>query len=321
MWAMDPSGLEPEISGILDVIYLYPGGRVARIPDYKSHPRSFPADTFQGKEYALFTFMHLPTVQEVTFQLQFVRYANLKTSQTYYRSDVPQLMEDVKRYRERQLQIHAKAAAGQKLSVHPGAHCQYCPAISDFSCPVAKLNPHMQLSPAERLKVRLWWDVANRVNNKAMKEYVDGMGDIIHSTDANGKNYTFGPVLKDKTVYPLFKLPEGMTLVQMFDWILENPANLLEAMPIIDAISQWAYSNPEDLVAKRGGIPWQLKLRIGSTELNSPLKAKFREIVHNNIKDHAVVTPTTEVKVTRDAEVDDGQGEEHREFNGENGDY
>lgn len=316
VWAMESSGLPPEESGIMDVVYLYPGGLVVRLPDYKTHPRPFPADTFQGKLYALFAFMHLPSVQEVIFELTFVRYTNIKTTITYLRSDVPRLMDDIKRVRERQLEIHTKVDAVE-LALHSGAHCTYCPAITDFSCPIAKLNPRMNLDPTDRLRFRLWYDVANRVNNEVMRQSVDSTGESIESVDDNGKAYTFGPAKKEKMTFPLFKLREGETLPQMMADIMQNPERILDHMPIVAALVDHAISDPADLAPKRKGLePWQLKLRIGSTELSSPLKAKSREVLHNAIKDVANVEGNVELRITRDAEVDDGAGEEWKEYGG-----
>src|SRR6185437_3310108 len=96
----------PEYCGIADAIYLYPGGQVATIEDFKSHPRAFPADTFQGKLYALMLFCHMPAPEEVTFRLRFVRYANVHTEHKFHREQVPELKEEVRRVRARQQEYH-----------------------------------------------------------------------------------------------------------------------------------------------------------------------------------------------------------------------
>jgi hypothetical protein len=141
----------------------------------------------------------------------------------------------------------------------------------------------------------------NRANNQAMQQYVDGSGQDIHSQDANGKFYTFGPVEKEKTTYPLFA-DDGSGGFNM---------------PIVDALLDWQNANPADLIPKKGSKPWFLNLRIGSTQLKSYLKAKKREIIDNAIKDLATIESKIELRITRDAEVDDGTGEEYREFDGE----
>jgi hypothetical protein len=184
------------------------------------------------------------------------------------------------------------------LKAFSGTHCQYCPALTDFSCPIAKLNPMMQLSEDERLQYRLWHSTASRENNKVMSQIVQATGNAIRTADANGKMYTFGPVETEEVFYPLF------------DW---DGAGF--TMPIIEQLQTWMDTNPEDWMPnKRSPEPWLTKLKIGATELNRYLKAKKREIVHNAIKDVAVVKPTIDMKVTRDAEVDDGTGEEYSDF-------
>lgn len=304
------SGKAPAYCGILDTIYLMPGGTVASIRDFKSHPRPFPADSFQGKLYSLMLFMHIPELKEVEFALHFVRYANKITTQKYFRSDVPQMMDDVRRERNRQLGYHEMYEQDglQALPTFASGACTYCPCVLDpvhIPCPIAKLNPMTNLSPADRLNWRLVHDVMNRTNNQAMQQYVDGSGQEIHSQDANGKLYSFGPVEKEKTTYPLFvdDGSGGFTL------------------PIVDALLDWQHANPDDLVPRKGSKPWFSNLRIGSTQLKQYLKAGKREIIHNAIKDLATVETKVELRITRDAEVDDAMGEEYREFDGENFDF
>lgn len=285
-------------SGTIDTIYLMPGDRVARIVDYKTHPRPFDPTTFQAKLYSLMLFMHMPELQEVEFVLRFVRYPNVAKPITFLRSDVPQMMEDVRRVRARQGEYHIASENSEYLPALAGTHCQYCPAITDFSCPIAKLNPMTNLSPEQRLNYRLWHDVANRVNNQAMAQYVDGSGQTIHGQDANGKHYIFGPEAKETITYPLFA----------------SDGNGGFTLPIVDALLDWNMANPEDLQPKKGGKPWFLNVRIGATQLKSYLKAKKRELIDNSIKDLATAETKIELRVSRDAEVDDGKGEEHREF-------
>ena len=301
VWGFPGTGKEPAYCGILDVIYLMPGGKVARIRDWKSHPRPFPADSFQGKLYSLMLFMHLPELTEVEFGLHFVRYANVVTTQKYFRSDVPQMMDDVRRVRSRQRDIHQKVEDQMPLRTHGGSHCVYCPCALDpkhIPCPIMKLNPMLNMTPEDRLNWRLVHDVLNRANNQAMQNLVDGDGLEIHSQDANGKWYSFGPVEKEKVTYPLFAEDGEGGFTQ----------------PITDALMDWMYANPADLVPRKGSKPWFLNLRIGSTQLKSYLKSKKREIIDNAVKDLAIVEKKVELRVSRDAEIDDGSGEEHSSY-------
>jgi hypothetical protein len=285
IWGFPGSGKEPAYCAILDTIYIMPGGRVARIRDYKSHPRPFSADTIQGKLYSLMLFMHLPELNEVEFGLQFIRYAHKTETHKYLRADVPQMMEDIRRERSRQIGIHDKVLNNEPLRTHGGSHCVYCPCVLDpvhIPCPIERLNPMTNLTPAERLNWRLVHDVMSRTNNQAMAQYVDASGQEIRSQDANGKSYTFGPVPKEKTTYPLFA----------------DDGNGGFTLPIVDALLDWQNAYPEDLQPKRKDQrPWFLNLRIGSTQLKQYLKAKKREIIDNRIKDLATVETKVENRI------------------------
>ncbi len=294
------AGNGPAYVGTLDVIYLMPGGKVARITDWKSHPRPFDADTIQGKLYSLILFMHMPELQEIEFGLRFVRYANIVNTHKYFRSDVPQMMDDVRRIRNRQKEIHAKVAEGGELRVHGGSHCAYCPCAIDpigIPCPNGELNPMLK-SPAEQLNWLLSAEVQMRMVKQALQQHVDGTGEAVVSQDANGKLYTFGPVQKEKITYPVFEgsMEEGFT------------------MPIVDALLNWVTTNPKDLIPRKGSKPWFNNLKIGATEMNRYLKTAKREIIHNAIRDLATVETKIEYRVTRDADVDDGAGSEHKSW-------
>lgn len=295
----DPNPNPLAYSGTLDTIYLMPGNKVARIIDYKSHPRPFDPTTFQAKLYSLALFMHMPELQEIEFVLRFVRYPNVQKPIKFFRSDVPGLMEDVRRVRARQFDYHKLAdECGDdvyELQAIPGAHCTYCPASMDHSCPVDKQNPMLNISPVDRLKWKIEHDAQNRANNQALQQHLDGTGQSIEYQDANGKSYTFGPVQRESTTYPLFA-PDGDGF----------------KLPIVDALLDWQMSNPQDLVPRKGSKPWFLNLNIGATKLKSYLKTNKREIIHNAIRDLAVTETKIQLKVTRDAEVDDGTGEEHK---------
>lgn len=300
LWDVPSSGKPPAYAGILDVIYTYSGGKAAKIADYKSHARPFDPTTFQGKEYALFLFLHLPELQEIEFVLQFVRWPNIYRPAKYLRSDVPQMMEECRRFRKMQTKLHE----GEDARAFAGAPCTYCPAILNNSCPLADMNPMTNQSPADRLNFRLWLDAANRANNQAMKEYVDGTGQTIVSKDANGKAYSYGPKPTTSTTYPLF----GWTERGGF-----------ELTPLIEKLMDWVtYTMPEDGQAtKKGLIPWIARLRIGATELTSPLKAGKRADLHQWIQDtRGVVVKEDEIEIgiQRAPELDDGQGEEYRDY-------
>src|SRR5262249_36919631 len=70
----------------------------ARIDDYKSNFQTFEADTFQTKLYVLGVFMMMPSVEEVEFCLQFVRWNRDKRAK-FTRDDVPALQEEARKWR------------------------------------------------------------------------------------------------------------------------------------------------------------------------------------------------------------------------------
>src|SRR6185312_9311621 len=111
--------------------------------------------------------------------LRFVRYANVHTEHKFHREQVPELKEEVRRVRARQQEYHRqyREEGLESMAALPGASCVYCPAMQDFSCPVAKLNPMMNLAPTERLQYRLWYAAASRANNEAMRQWVDATGE------------------------------------------------------------------------------------------------------------------------------------------------
>jgi len=293
IWGIEGSGEEPEHCGIIDEIYLFPGGKSGAIKDSKTHPRPFPADTFQGKDYSLAFLMHLPEVNEVEFSLNFLRYQNCTKTQKYFRSDVPALMEEVRRVRARQVAIHEKVANIEPLRAHGGAHCTYCPCTLNpvaYPCPIMKLNPNLNMRPEERLNWKLVYGAMAAVNDKVLHQLVDGSGLEIYSQDANGKVYKYGPKPSEETTAPLF--------------VQDGKGGF--AMPILDALMDWANANPKDLIPRKGSQPWFCNLRIGWSQLNSYLKANKREIIHNRIKDLVTVKTTAEYGITKEAEVDDG---------------
>jgi hypothetical protein len=277
----------------MDLVYILPGGKVAQIIDLKSHPRPFPADTTQGKMYCLALMMHMPELQEVEFSLRFVRYANAVTTKKYFRSDVPDLMDNMRRARARQVAIHEKVANTEPLRAHGGAHCTYCPCTLNpvaYPCPIMKLNPNLNMRPEERLNWKLVYGAMAAVNDKVLHQLVDGSGLEIYSQDANGKVYKYGPKESTETTAPLF--------------VQDGKGGF--TMPILDALMDWANANPKDLIPRKGSQPWFCNLRIGWSQLKSYLKANKRELIHNRIKDLVTVKTTVEYGITKEPEVDDG---------------
>jgi hypothetical protein len=295
-WNIFGTGDATAYSGVLDAVYLMPGGKAARIVDMKSHPRPFEPTTFQAKLYTLFLFMHMPELREIEFVLKFIRYSNLNRPITFHREQVPDLMADVRRHRERQKEYHRAKAAGDELIAIGSNACTYCPCNLQpeaHPCPIADLNPAINRTPGEWLSFKMAIDAMKRVADKTLQQLADNAAEPIKSQDANGKWYVYEPKEVEVITTPLFS---------------DNGDGGFD-MPIVDALIKWAETNPADLVPRKGSKPWFCNLKIGWTKLHSYLKANKRELIHNRIRDLATITKAVRYSITRDAELDDGPAE------------
>lgn len=304
------SGKPAMAQGTLDALLFFREEYKADVDDAKSHPRPFdPEPTLQSKLYALFVFQHFAWVQEVTFTLVFVRFSNLYRSVTYTRKDVPTLMDAVRSTRDRQKMIHADYDAGKELEVIAGNHCCYCPLLANATCPIAKWNPQMNLTMEQRLNFNLFYSQFNRVNNKAMKDYVQETGKNITLKDFNGKAYVYGAVESESQVYPLFKatadgiaarcLQCGCTLENMpYEGQCPKCGGgfVKPIMPIADLIETYAQMS-------EGDTAWMGKLAISSTSFGSYLNKKDRVLLHQGITDTTEKIPKVKLAVSRPLET------------------
>ncbi len=293
VWGIEGSGDPPVVCGIMDVLYLFPGGVFARLPDYKSHFRAFAADTEQAQLYCLAAMMHLPELKEVEFSLRFVRFENIQTAHKYSREDVPALMDFVRRKNEQKELIHIKVANGEPLRVHSGPQCTYCPSKLEptrYPCPIEPLNPMLNRTPQEWLQVKMVIDQMKTVADKTLRQIYDSTREPIRTEDANGKVFEFGPKEHDAVTVPLFEKDGKGGFI----------------MPALDALIDYAGQNPDDLVPKRrGSEPWFCNLEIGWTGLKKYLKAKKRVDLHQKIMDLATVTKEQTFRVKAlDPELD-----------------
>ena len=305
VWGIEGSGQPPAVCGIMDVLYLLPGGVFAKIPDYKSHFRAFAADTEQAQIYCLAAMMHLPELKEVEFSLRFVRFENIVTAHKYSREDVPALMDFVRRKNEQKELIHIKVANGEPLRVHSGPQCTYCPSKLNptvYPCPLGPLNTVINRTPEEWLQVKMVIDQMKTVADKTLRQIYDSTGEPIRTEDANGKWYRFSPEESDSVSVPLF---------------VENQQGGFD-MPVIDALIDHGNAFPEDLVPKRrGSKPWFCNLEIKWSKLKGYLAneqgepRKKRVIVHQRIKDLVTITKKTTYEVKpEDPELDTGSDDD-----------
>jgi hypothetical protein len=245
-----------EVEGTLDGLYFLTPAK-AKIEDAKTHPRPFDADTFQGKLYSFMVLMNFPQVEEVTFELIFVRYTNSRRSVTYTREDLPMLRQQIVNARARQIKLHERHAAGEQLEAYPGNHCVYCPLIKNFGCPIAEFNEYATHTPVERARFAIWVDQVNKVNRQVLRDTVDASGQPIALQDGNGRMYEFGYADRETKQFPL-----------------------LSTMPYL---FEHRDTYPDD-------VEWIGKLLISSTKLKSALGAKKRAITHQAVMDNAAVT-------------------------------
>jgi hypothetical protein len=245
-----------DVEGTLDGLYFLTPAK-AKIEDAKTHPRPFDADTFQGKLYSFMVLMNFPEVEEVTFELLFVRYTNCRRSVTYTREDLPALRQQIVNARARQIRLHERHAAGEQLEAYPGAHCTYCPLIKGFDCPIAEFNEYATPTPQERAQFAIWVDQVNKVNRQVLRDIVDASGKPVTLEDGNGRRYEFGYQDRETKQFPL---------LQTLPYLFEHRDTY-----------------PED-------VEWIGKLLISSTKLKSALGAKKRAITHQAVMDNAAST-------------------------------
>lgn len=188
--------------GTLDALYAL-NEIHALIRDYKSHPVPFEADTVQSVMYPVLVFQTLPWVQNVTFELVFVRYRNCMRAVTWSRADLPKMMAELSRYRERQLKMHLdyEASGIDALPAIPHAGCHFCPLLQFGDCPVAELNPHTQ-SPEDLTHELLFLDKRREYVKSILKSAVQARSGPIVVRDDNGTELSYGAAPSESRAYP-----------------------------------------------------------------------------------------------------------------------
>jgi hypothetical protein len=223
--------------GTLDLVTLV-GDNAAIIDDYKTFFRVEDPDTFQSELYPLLLFKHFPTLEKITFRLQFVRY-NVPRERVFTRADVPWLEKRARDERNRQIALHrtegetfTQSGIAIPAAAMPGSHCAYCPKLQK-GCPIATINPYTNQTPEERVRFAIWLTAAKKENDRILKDLINISGPV-RVDDANGKPY--------KADFK--KIPGG--------------SYSAEVLPLVSV-------NDPELVAK-----------LGISGLSSPLKTKKR---------------------------------------------
>lgn len=272
------SGLSAAHAGTLDSIELM-SPTYARTPDFKSHFQPFTPDTYQSMLYPFMLMQHMPEVEEVEFELIFVRFRNARRSRFVKREELPELAGHIVRARERQKQFHVLAAEPGRPNVKVLAHnhCGYCPKFVTLTCPNAKFNPYMACTPEQMINFAVFAGQALPHVNGILQALAKAEGTLSH-VDDNGKHHEAGFFPKESKYYPAVQ-----TLASLVDW---NEAS--------------------------GGDPTLFTgLRISSSQLKPKLKAKKRAILDRHLNGSPEEgTPgiaIKETKVTFQIRTSDGE--------------
>ncbi len=192
-------GKTAEYEGTFDLVMLHSVAE-AEIDDWKSYYQVIDADTFQSKFYPLLLMCLNPSLKQVKFVLEFVRYGVSRCVQ-YTREDLPWLKEVAQRERARQRKLHELVSfSDRNLKASPGRHCTWCPLLL-HGCPVAETNPHGQMTAEGRLRFALWLQEAEKQNTRVLKDLMVECGPI-HYSDGNQGEYLADFVPVEKKFYP-----------------------------------------------------------------------------------------------------------------------
>jgi hypothetical protein len=294
----EDSGLNVVYEGTPDALYTFRDEGKVLIDDAKTHSRPFdpndPNYALQGQMYSLFVMQFFPWVNEVTFRLWFVRYKNLSRQAVYTRDDLRKLMDTVRTARSLQVSIHDDYNSGKEIEAIGNDGCFYCPLLSNRECPILQDNPNAQGDPSEWLSTSLVYSAYARVNNARMKAWVQANGKNIILRDFNNKCYSYGPVEKESSVYPLFRKTEnGISMDAQ-----GNPE-----MPIVSLLMDYAHASPDD-------TKWMGNLVISSTKLNSYLGTKRRAFLDQAVTDSADKVTKATLKVSKPLDSIDEEPED-----------
>jgi hypothetical protein len=242
--------------GTADVVMISEDGRRGKLPDYKSHLSPFDADTYQGILYSFMLMKHLPELQQVTFELIFVRYQNCTRAVTYKRSDMPEMQQAIMRSRERQVAIHENPDAAQAI---PCKQCSYCPlGVLTLECPIREQNPMINVAPEDRLRFKEWTRRMNADNTPILKAHAEVHGAVCY-VDGNGKRYEYGSHEVPQTRFPL----DATAIMLLGKWLEATGENLLDG-----------------------------RLNVSSTKLKGLLKAKKRMALLEQFEASSIETST-----------------------------
>ena len=265
MDASDGDGTTAEYEGTLDLV-MVDSLTEAEIDDWKSYYQIIDADTFQSKFYPLLLMCLNPSLEQVTFVLEFVRYGASRSVE-YTRKDLPLLKELAQRERARQKKLHKAAVGGKReLKASPGRQCTWCPLLLS-GCPVAETNPYSRMTAEKRLRFALWLQEAEKHNTKVLKNLMQKRGPIRYC-DGNQAEYLAEFVPVEKKFYPY---REAVTILD--EWFITRPdeANLRDRLTISGLSQALKAEKREELAQKLAEIVdarVDTEIRIGRAQRN-----------------------------------------------------
>lgn len=170
------------------------------VDDWKCYCQVIEADTSQSRSYPLLLMCLNPSLERVTFVLEFVR-SGVSRCAEYTRKDLPWLNELALRERTLQRKLHELVCSGDRdLNVSPGRHCTWCPLLLN-GCPVEETNPYHQMTAEERLGFVFWLHDAERRNIKVLKDFMVDRRAIRYQHE-NQSEYVADFVPAEKNCYP-----------------------------------------------------------------------------------------------------------------------
>jgi len=181
----------------VDLIELYEE-TLAKITDYKSQFQAIDPDTFQARLYSLGVMILNPRIEQCEFQLKFLRWGKAR-SVIFSREQIPDLQNEARMWRERQLALHKES---EKAPALPGSHCVYCALLGD-GCPVEK-NPFEGVE--SHLRSALYHKMAYDKAREVLKAHADEGGPI-RAKDGIGQEYSAEWTITEKKVFTVDVLP------------------------------------------------------------------------------------------------------------------
>lgn len=257
------------------------------IRDWKSAWAFSEAETFQAKLYSVGLFALVPSLERMTFILEFVRFGATRQV-VFHRGQIDTLKTEIRWWREYQKRVEApppplknpdditpeewkarRQFQDQQPSALPGVHCQSCRLLSN-GCPIEEMTPwanHWNVE--DRLRLAAYHREAAKLNTAIVKEHVKANGPL--------------------TIQP------GLTAEFALSSQISFPAT--DCLPILQ---KWDKESGDELAQKAtlGGIA-------------TAIKAKKRGDLADQLSVYAIGVPRSKFKIGKSGEqpADEENGE------------